>query len=427
MGYTAPNWVNGKPPAINATRLNDLCSTVQTLDETMPTKQDKLTFDNAPTSGSSNPVKSSGIYTALQGKQSSLTFDSTPTQGSNNPVTSGGIYTAIQQSGGGGTITMDDVPTAGSSNPVKSSGIYNALQGKQSSLTFDSAPTQGSTNPVTSGGVYAAIQASGGGVTFDDVPTAGSNNAVKSNGIYYHYVGAGRKSGTTAGVSSTAEGYNTTASRAYSHAEGRETEASHIAAHAEGTSSVASGINSHAEGNQTEASGTNSHAEGQGTVASGANSHAEGLSTIANQFAQHVFGQYNVEDNPKYENEYNVEVVGWGSTDSDRKNIRTLDQSGNMTIAGTLTQSSDAQLKTVEGEIPDVSEIHAVRFRWNDVKGQHDDLEHVGYIAQDVEKVAPFLVKEDSNGYKALDYIAFLCAKMELLERRVKELEEKKE
>lgn len=407
MGYTAPNWVNGKPPAINAARLNDLCSTVQTLDETMPTKQNKLTFDNVPTSGSSNPVKSSGIYTALQGKQSSLTFDSAPTQGSTNPVTSGGVYTAIQQ-GGGGTITLDDVPTAGSNNAVKSSGIYNALQGKQGTLTFDSAPTQGSTNPVTSGGVYDAIQAGGGGtITFDDVPTAGSNNAVKSNGIYYHYIGAGRLAGSTAGQYSTAEGYNTTASGQRSHAEGSGTTASDYASHAEGIETVASGDYSHAEGLRTQANGSSSH--------------SEGCNTIADGLYQHVFGRFNVP------NTTDVEIVGWGTSDTNRKNIRTLDLSGNMTISGTLTQSSDAKLKTVEGEIPDVSEIHAVRFRWNDVNGQHDDLEHVGYIAQDVEKVAPFMVKKDSNGYKALDYIAFLCAKMELLERRVKELEEKKE
>lgn len=440
MGYTAPTWVNGKPPAINAARLNELCSTVQTLDETMPTKQDKLTFDNVPTSGSSNPVKSSGIYTALQGKQSSLTFDSTPTQGSTNPVTSGGVYTAIQQ-GGGGTITLDDVPTAGSSNAVKSSGIYNALQGKQGTLTFDSTPTQGSTNPVTSGGVYAAIQASGGGVTFDDVPTAGSNNAVKSNGIYYHYVGAGRKSGTTAGAKSTAEGDDTTASGRNSHAEGFQTVAACDSGHAEGYSStvkyklgnygahaegyvttVEGGDGAHAEGKYTSVFGEGSHVEGCNCVVTGsAGAHAEGWGTKAEGSSQHVFGCFNVPDSTS------VEIVGWGGTSSTRKNIRTLDGSGNMTIAGTLTQSSDSRLKTVEGEIPDVSEIHAVRFRWNDVNGQHDDIDHVGYIAQDVEKVAPFMVKEDSNGYKALDYIAFLCAKMEFLERRVKELEEKKE
>ena len=423
MSYQAPNWVNGQPPAINATRLNDLCTTVQDLDETMPTKQDKLTFDDAPRADSSNPVKSSGIYSALQGKQSSLTFDSTPTQGSSNPVTSGGIYTAIQQGGGGGTITMDDVPTAGSSNPVKSSGIYNALQGKQNTLTFDSTPTQGSTNPVTSGGVYAAIQAGGGGtITMDDVPTAGSNNAVKSNGIYYHYIGAGRRSGSTAGTKSTAEGDSTIASGDNSHAEGRNTTASGMESHAEGgPSTVASGGSSHAEGANTTASGTASHAEGIGTKATADTSHAEGFYTTAAGSSQHVFGRHNISDTTS------VEIVGWGDDSSTQKNIRTLDRSGNMTIAGTLTQSSDAQLKTVDGEIPDVSEIHAVRFRWNDVNGQHDDIDHVGYIAQDVEKVAPFMVKKDSNGYKALDYIAFLCAKMELLERRVKELEEKKE
>ena len=404
MGYTAPNWVNGKPPAINAARLNDLCSTVQTLDETMPTKQDKLTFDDTPRANSSNPVKSSGIYTALQGKQGTLTFDSAPTQGSNNPVTSGGIYTAIQQGGGGGTITMDDVPTAGSSNPVKSSGIYTALQGKQDALTFDTSAILGSTNPVT------------------------------SDGIYKHYIGAGRRSESTVGLRSTAEGYNTTASGSNSHAEGSATTASSSDSHAEGYNTTASGAYSHAEGQNTTASEVCAHAEGRGTTASGYESHAEGDATTASGNCshaegyateaagnnQHVFGQLNVS------NTTDVEIVGWG-TSSTRKNIRTLDTSGNMTIAGTLTQSSDAQLKTVEGEIPDVSEIHAVRFRWNDVNGQHDDIDHVGYIAQDVEEVAPFMVKEDSNGYKALDYIAFLCAKMELLERRVKELEEKKE
>lgn len=36
-------------------------------------KQNTLTFDNAPASGSNNPVKSGGIYTALSGKQDAIT------------------------------------------------------------------------------------------------------------------------------------------------------------------------------------------------------------------------------------------------------------------------------------------------------------------------------------------------------------------
>ena len=58
-------------------------------------KQDKLTFDNAPTENSNNPVKSGGVFTALAGKQATLTFDDAPTDGSNNPVKSNGIYDAL--------------------------------------------------------------------------------------------------------------------------------------------------------------------------------------------------------------------------------------------------------------------------------------------------------------------------------------------
>ena len=62
------------------------------VDDLLDAKQDTLTFDNAPTTGSDNPVKSGGIKTALDAKQNTLTFDSTPTEDSSNPVTSDGIY-----------------------------------------------------------------------------------------------------------------------------------------------------------------------------------------------------------------------------------------------------------------------------------------------------------------------------------------------
>jgi len=59
-------------------------------------KQDTLTFDNTPTSGSTNPVTSDGIYTALGTKQDTITVDAVPTSGSANPVQSGGVYDAVQ-------------------------------------------------------------------------------------------------------------------------------------------------------------------------------------------------------------------------------------------------------------------------------------------------------------------------------------------
>jgi hypothetical protein len=271
--------------------------------------------------------------------------------------------------------------------------------GQKEGETLGTAATSEGVNTVASG---IGSHAEGGTTTASGNQSHSEGRGTVASGNGSHAEGSGSEA---TGQNSHAEGFETTASSSGSHAEGSNTTSSGSGSHSEGTFSVANGDASHAEGNNTTASGNSSHAEGTGTTAAGD--------------SQHVFGKYNLS------NTSDVEIVGWGTSET-QKNIRTLDQSGNMTIAGTLTQSSDVQLKTVEGEIPDVSGIHAVRFRWNDVNGQRDDLEHVGYIAQDVEKVAPFMVKNDSNGYKALDYIALLCAKMEMLERRVKELEEKK-
>lgn len=58
-------------------------------------KQGLLTFDSTPTTSSTNPVTSGGVFTALATKQGTLTFDSTPTSSSTNPVTSGGVFTAL--------------------------------------------------------------------------------------------------------------------------------------------------------------------------------------------------------------------------------------------------------------------------------------------------------------------------------------------
>ena len=168
------------------------------VDSALSGKQNTLTFDSTPTQGSTNPVTSGGVYSAisnipaidaytktetnalLAGKQNTLTFDSAPTSGSTNPVTSGGVYDALSNipavdaytktetnallAGKQNTLTFDTEPTALSLNPVTSAGLYDTfdsvysqIDAKQAKLTFDSAPTQNSTNPVTSGGVYTAL------------------------------------------------------------------------------------------------------------------------------------------------------------------------------------------------------------------------------------------------------------------------------
>lgn len=145
---------------------------------------------------SSNKTEIDSVKEDLAGKQNVLTFDSTPTSGSNNPVTSDGIKRAIDNVDVGNVqeqldaikqeqteqnkkisdnktavdsvkesvanqetdITALQETTAGHTTAIE------ALQtGKQNVLTFDSTPTVGSQNPVTSDGIKKAIDASAGG------------------------------------------------------------------------------------------------------------------------------------------------------------------------------------------------------------------------------------------------------------------------
>lgn len=142
-----------------------------------------------------------------------------------------------------------------------------------------------------------------------------------------------RASGSTVGANSVAVGNNSTASGFASHAEGQNT--------------TASGQASHAEGRENAASNSYTHAEGYTTTASGIYSHSEGNHTIANHKSQHVFGEYNVADASTAaataRGNY-AEIVGNGSNDANRSNARTLDWSGNETLAGNLTYNGDVSL-----------------------------------------------------------------------------------
>lgn len=79
-------------------------------------------------------------------KQDALTFDNLPTQGSNNPVKSGGVYSKIQDLTTTAQLIRDDV-----------SAIQQEMPEKQNVLTFDNTPTANSDNPVKSKGIKKAI------------------------------------------------------------------------------------------------------------------------------------------------------------------------------------------------------------------------------------------------------------------------------
>lgn len=119
----------GTLSTLNTTEKSNLVGAINELKTASDAKQGTLTFDSAPTSGSTNPVTSSGVYTALAGKQGTLTFDSSPTENSDNLVKSGVIYTALA-----GKADAAATQTALNSK-ADATATQTALAGKQNALT----------------------------------------------------------------------------------------------------------------------------------------------------------------------------------------------------------------------------------------------------------------------------------------------------
>ena len=130
------------------------------------------------------------------------------------------------------------------------------------------------------------------------------------------------------GQCSIAEGLLSRTEGHFCHAEGTRTVASLNNAHSEGDSTKATGRQSHSEGTQTTASGQNSHAEGYLSVSSGIASHAEGWGTVAGGQAQTAMGKFNIRDTSSRL------IIGNGTSDTNRKNIVKVAQSGETWFAG---------------------------------------------------------------------------------------------
>ena len=88
-------------------------------------------------------------------------------------------------------------------------------------------------------------------------------------------------------------------------------------------------------------------------------------------------------------------------------------------VAFSTTIASDARLKenitTLDSPLEQINKLRGVSFDWSKT-GEHS----MGMIAQEVEKIYPYLVKEnDLNGMKAVNYNALIG----LLIEGIKELQ----
>lgn len=219
---------------------------------------------------------------------------------------------------------------------TQAGGKYCHAEGAGTYVTGEASHVEGlgggrTTNNVT----IPTTKATGIGCHSEGRGTLSTGNGCHAEGEVFEYK---KSDDTYAIISNESAGYGC-------HAEGIGTYASSYGAHAEGTADdgtygdlvgqkVCAGANgAHAEGIGTTASAPGAHAEGIDSVATAPAAHAEGKYTLAQSPNQHVVGKYNVSDSiSKY-----AEIVGGGTSNTARKNIRTLDWNGNEVVTGSVT------------------------------------------------------------------------------------------
>lgn len=187
------------------------------------------------------------------------------------------------------------------------------------------------------------------------------------------------------------------------------------------------------------------------STANGSYSDALGLFNIANGYAGTVVGLYNepvISPQTAKTNDTPVFIVGNGDNQGNRSNAMIVRKDGNVEIGtdaptallevnsetvkkpngGLWSASSDERLKQDirdyrEG-LEEVNRIRPVWFRYNEKSGYDTGKDHVGIIAQELEKIAPHMVgtfEQDGEEYLEVDNSAMTY----MLINAVKELSEK--
>ena len=256
-----------------------------------------------------------------------------------------------------------------------------------------------------------SVPASGGGTRMMFVPAYSAFRAGNVDGTQWDEANLGGNSAAF-GANTTASAFNTFAAGLGCQATGNESVAL-------GYFTTASGLDSFAAGNAATASGTISMAFGFGATASGDYSTALGHGTTAQALGSVAIGRYNVVAGDPDTLEFTdpVFVVGNGNALTG-SNALTLLRNGNMTIAGSLTETSDARLKTeiapLSGVLSRLERVRGVSYRFKDADSLPSG-RRIGLLAQEVRAAFPELVTEDPQGRLGIAYGDFTAVLLEAI------------
>jgi len=119
----------------------------------------------------------------------------------------------------------------------------------------------------------------------------------------------------------------------------------------------------------------------------------------------------------------NTLYLGAGNTD-----VLTLFSTGNATLAGTLTQNSDARMKSniqqLQSSLLNLQQLNGYTYNWIDESKDHSL--QIGVLAQEIQKVYPQLVKQNDKGELSVNYTGLIPVLIEGMKEQQKQIEELK-
>lgn len=117
-----------------------------------------------------------------------------------------------------------------------------------------------------------------------------------------------------------------------------------------------------------------------------------------------------------------------GSTDPNDNRVFQVSGTGDAFVMGDLVQYSDERLKKniapLEGALSKVMQVNGVTYNWKDTA--RDKEQQIGFIAQQLEKVFPQLIRTTDRGIKTVAYTNMVPVLLEAIKEQQKEIEELK-
>lgn len=167
---------------------------------------------------------------------------------------------------------------------------------------------------------------------------------------------------------------------------------------------------------------------GQNAIANARYGMAMGEDVTAQSYGSLVIGRFNtVAGNPTSAVISDpVLIVGNGTAFNMRSNAFTLYRNGNLTIAGNLTELSDARLKkdisTVSNSLEKINALSGYNYYWKNTDIQDDAL-HAGLMAQEVKEQMPELVRQTEGDVLSVNYSGMIPYLVEAI-KELKQLQE---